>query len=111
MTYILFAGLGCGLVALFFLFWAGENLVYPRSHTTVEAYPTDQRPSRRWFGIVLKGGLGLALVALAAYLCIDLFYAEKKREDAVLLVQELFNTKQGRVPSSIQFEDNRAISR
>jgi hypothetical protein len=111
MTYVLVMELACVVVAVFLLFWAMENLAYPRSQDTVEAYPTDHYPRRRWMAIVVKAGLGLAMAALAAYLCIDVFYAEKKREDAVLEVRGLFNEKFGREPSAVRFDDNRANSR
>jgi hypothetical protein len=111
MPIALISGLAFGLFAVFLLFWALENLAYPRSQTTIEAYPMDHRPPRRWLAIFVKGGLGLTMAGLAAYLCIDVFLADMKHDEAVLEVRALFSKKVGREPATIQFERNREPGR
>jgi hypothetical protein len=61
-TVALATSIALGLAGLFCLFAAAGSYCYPQSRTTVEKFPTDFQPPRRWLLILTCAGLGIALV-------------------------------------------------
>jgi hypothetical protein len=94
------------LAALFLLFAAAVDFAYPRSYTTIEAYPTDVRPPRRWPRITTCSTFGVLLAALAAYLMWGIYLPAQRLEEVEAITHKTFKEKLGRQPTKLHLEED-----
>src|SRR5262245_52091830 len=105
MQLVLIVSMVLALVALFFLFAAAAHFAYPQSRTTVEVYPTDVRPPRRWLQIAVYCGFGVLLAVPAAYLFWNIYVPAQRLEEIEAATHKAFKEKVGRQPTKLHFEE------
>ena len=93
------------LIALFFVLFAIASVAFPQSRTTVEVYPTDVRPPRRWSTILVQAALGLLAGSIGVVLVPTVVVPAWKVQDAEEIARQTFREKLGRVPQKLVFED------
>jgi hypothetical protein len=106
MQIVLLLSIVLALVAIFCWFCAIAHIAYPQSRTTVEVYPTDVRPPRRWLQISVYAGLGLLLACVAAYLFTQVFLPAHILVEIENVTRQTFKDKLQRDPVKLHFEED-----
>jgi hypothetical protein len=88
------------------VFGAAGSFLYPQSRTTVEKFPTDFRPPRRWLTIFAYGGFGILLVVGSFCLLTQVYLPGSRLEEVEAVARKTFQEKLGREPAKVQLEEN-----